>query len=245
MNYPQEHIKPYGKDGKKSEQVEKMFNNIAPAYDKLNHTLSMGIDRNWRKKAINMLRPFRPRRIMDVATGTGDFAILACRELQPDTLTGTDISEGMMEVGREKVKQAHLSDKISFVREDCTCLPFADGSFDAVTVAFGVRNFEDLDKGISEMCRVLSPGGHLVILELSTPDRFPMKQLFTVYSRIVIPLLGKCISKDNSAYTYLPESIHAFPQGEVMQEVIRKAGFSEVSFKRLTFGICTLYMARK
>lgn len=222
-----------------------MFNNIAPAYDKLNHTLSMGIDRNWRKKAINMLRPFRPRRIMDVATGTGDFAILACRELQPDTLTGTDISEGMMEVGREKVKQAHLSDKISFVREDCTCLSFADGSFDAVTVAFGVRNFEDLDKGISEMCRVLSPGGHLVILELSTPDRFPMKQLFTVYSRIVIPLLGKCISKDNSAYTYLPESIHAFPQGEVMQEVIRKAGFSEVSFKRLTFGICTLYMARK
>ena len=158
MNYPQEHIKPYGKDGKKSEQVEKMFNNIAPAYDKLNHTLSMGIDRNWRKKAINMLRPFRPRRIMDVATGTGDFAILACRELQPDTLTGTDISEGMMEVGREKVKQAHLSDKISFVREDCTCLSFADGSFDAVTVAFGVRNFEDLDKGISEMCRVLSPG---------------------------------------------------------------------------------------
>ena len=150
-----------------------------------------------------------------------------------------------MEVGREKVKQAHLSDKISFVREDCTCLSFADGSFDAVTVAFGVRNFEDLDKGISEMCRVLSPGGHLVILELSTPDRFPMKQLFTVYSRIVIPLLGKCISKDNSAYTYLPESIHAFPQGEVMQEVIRKAGFSEVSFKRLTFGICTLYMARK
>ena len=245
MNYPQEHIKPYGKDGKKSEQVEKMFNNIAPAYDKLNHTLSMGIDRNWRKKAINMLRPFRPRRIMDVATGTGEFAILACRELQPDTLTGTDISEGMMEVGREKVKQAHLSDKISFVREDCTCLSFADGSFDAVTVAFGVRNFEDLDKGISEMCRVLSPGGHLVILELSTPDRFPMKQLFTVYSRIVIPLLGKCISKDNSAYTYLPESIHAFPQGEVMQEVIRKAGFSEVSFKRLTFGICTLYMARK
>ena len=245
MNYPQEHIKPYGKDGKKSEQVEKMFNNIAPAYDKLNHTLSMGIDRNWRKKAINMLRPFRPRRIMDVANGTGDFAILACRELQPDTLTGTDISEGMMEVGREKVKQAHLSDKISFVREDCTCLSFADGSFDAVTVAFGVRNFEDLDKGISEMCRVLSPGGHLVILELSTPDRFPMKQLFTVYSRIVIPLLGKCISKDNSAYTYLPESIHAFPQGEVMQEVIRKAGFSEVSFKRLTFGICTLYMARK
>ena len=245
MNYPQEHIKPYGKDGKKSEQVEKMFNNIAPAYDKLNHTLSMGIDRNWRKKAINMLRPFRPRRIMDVATGTGDFAILACRELQPDTLTGTDISEGMMEVGREKVKQAHLSDKISFVREDCTCLSFADGSFDAVTVAFGVRNFEDLDKGISEMCRVLSPGGHLVILELSTPDRFPMKQLFALYSKIVIPVLGKLFSKDNNAYRYLPQTIKVFPQGEVMTKSIAQAGFSRVEFRRLTFGICTLYTATK
>ena len=230
MAYPQEHIKPYGNDGKKSEQVEEMFDNIAPAYDKLNHTLSMGIDRSWRKKAINALRPFNPRRIMDVATGTGDFAILACRELQPDTLIGTDISEGMM---------------ISFAREDCTSLSFADESFDAVTVAFGIRNFDGLDKGLSEMCRVLVPGGHLVILELSTPDRFPMKQLFTVYSKVVIPLLGKCISKDNSAYTYLPQSIRAFPQGEIMQGVIRKAGFSEVRFKRLTFGICTLYIAKK
>ena len=218
MDYPQEHIKPYGNDGKKSEQVEEMFDNIAPAYDKLNHTLSMGIDRSWRKKAIDTLRPFSPRRIMDVATGTGDFAILACRELQPDMLIGTDISEGMMNVGREKVKQPHLSD---------------------------IRNFDGLDKGLSEMCRVLVPGGHLVILELSTPDRFPMKQLFTVYSKAVIPLLGKFISKDNSAYTYLPQSIRAFPQGEIMQGVIRKAGFSEVRFKRLTFGICTLYIAKK
>ena len=133
MDYPQEHVKPYGNDGKKSEQVEEMFDNIAPAYDKLNHTLSMGIDRSWRRKAIKYLRPFRPRHIMDVATGTGDFAILACRELQPDSLIGTDISEGMMNVGREKVKQAHLSNKISFVREDCTSLSFADESFDAVT----------------------------------------------------------------------------------------------------------------
>ena len=245
MNYPQEYIKPYGNEGKKSEQVEEMFDNIAPAYDKLNHTLSMGIDRSWRKKAINALRPFHPQRIMDVATGTGDFAILACRELQPDTLIGTDISEGMMNVGREKVKQAHLSDKISFAREDCTSLSYADGSFDAVTVAFGIRNFDGLDKGLSEICRVLVPGGHLVILELSTPDRFPMKQLFSVYSKVVIPLLGKCISKDNSAYTYLPQSIRAFPQGEIMQGVIRKAGFSEVRFRRLTFGICTLYIAKK
>ena len=223
MDYPQEHIKPYGEDGKKSEQVEEMFDNIAPAYDKLNHTLSLGIDRSWRRKAI----------------------ILACRELQPDELIGTDISEGMMDVGRNKVKQAHLSDKISFAREDCTSLSFADDTFDAVTVAFGIRNFEGLDKGLAEMCRVLKTGGHLVILELSTPDRFPMKQLFTIYSKVVIPLLGKCLSKDNSAYTYLPQSIRAFPQGEVMQKVIRKAGFSQVNFRRLTFGICTLYTATK
>ena len=245
MDYPQEHITPYGNDGKKSEQVEEMFDYIAPAYDKLNHTLSMGIDRSWRKKAIDTLRPFSPRRIMDEATGTGDFAVLACSELQPDMLIGTDISEGMMNVGREKVKQAHLSDRISFAREDCTSLSFADERCDAVTVAFGIRNFDGLDKGLSEMCRVLVPGGHLVILELSTPDRFPMKQLFTVYSKAVIPLLGKFISKDNSAYTYLPQSIRAFPQGEIMQGVIRKAGFSEVRFKRLTFGICTLYIAKK
>lgn len=245
MNYPQENIKPYKKDGKKSEQVEQMFDNIAPAYDKLNHTLSMGIDHRWRKKAINTLRPFRPRKMMDVATGTGDFAILACQELQPDSLIGTDISEGMMNVGREKVKQVHLSDKITFAREDCTNLSFADDTFDAITVAFGIRNFEGLDKGLSEMCRVLRPGGHLVILELTTPERFPMKQLFNVYSKAVIPLLGKLISKDRSAYTYLPESIRAFPQGEIMQEVIRKAGFSKVTFQRLTFGICTLYIASK
>ena len=245
MDYPQQHIKPYNEDGKKTEQVERMFDNIAHAYDKLNHTLSLGIDRSWRRKAIAWLRPFRPQHIMDVATGTGDFAILACRELNPDELIGTDISEGMMNVGREKVKQAHLSNKISFVREDCTSLSFADESFDAVTVAFGIRNFDGLDKGLSEICRVLVPGGHLVILELSTPDRFPMKQLFSVYSKVVIPLLGKCISKDNSAYTYLPQSIRAFPQGEIMQGVIRKAGFSEVRFRRLTFGICTLYIAKK
>lgn len=245
MNYPQEYIKPYGDDGKKSEQVEQMFDNIAPAYDQLNHTLSLGIDKSWRRKAIDWLRPYRPQHIMDVATGTGDFAILACRALQPEHLIGTDISEGMMNVGREKVKKAGLSGKISFAREDCTSLSFADNSFDAITVAFGIRNFDDLDKGLSEMCRVLKPGGHLVILELTTPERFPMKQLFAVYSRLVIPTLGKLFSKDNSAYTYLPQTIKAFPQGEVMKGVISRAGFGEVRFRRLTFGICTLYMATK
>lgn len=245
MNYPQESIKPYSNNGKKNEQVEEMFNNIAPAYDKLNHTLSFGIDRYWRRKAINWLRSFQPQYMMDVATGTGDFAILACRKLKPRQLIGTDISEGMMNVGRKKVMKAQLSDKISFVREDCTSLSFTNDEFDAITVAFGIRNFDGLDKGLEEMCRVLKPEGHLVILELTTPDRFPMKQLFSVYSKVVIPLIGRCLSKDNNAYTYLPESIKAFPQGEVMTEVIKKAGFRKVDFERLTFGICTLYTATK
>ncbi len=245
MNYPQEEIKPYSQSGKKSEQVEVMFDHIAPAYDKLNHALSLGIDKSWRQKAIGYLKSFHPEEIMDVATGTGDFAILACRELKPKSLIGTDISEGMMNVGRKKVELAQMSDIISFAREDCTDLSFAPNTFDAVTVAFGIRNFDDLDKGLSEICRVLKPGGHLVILELSTPDRFPMKQLFTIYSKVVIPFMGRRLSKDNSAYTYLPQSIRAFPQGEIMQNVIRKTGFSEVSFKRLTFGICTLYTATK
>lgn len=245
MNYPQETIKPYGNTGKKSQQVEQMFDNIAPTYDRLNHALSLGIDRSWRRKAIDWLRPFRPQHIMDVATGTGDFAILACRSLAPKQLIGTDISEGMMNVGREKVIKEGLSHKISFVREDCTSLSFADHTFDAITVAFGIRNFENLDRGLTEMCRVLIPSGHLVILELTTPDRFPMKQLFGVYSKVVIPLLGKILSKDNRAYRYLPQTIKAFPQGEVMQSILTKAGFSQVQFRRLTFGICTLYTATK
>lgn len=245
MNYPQENIKPYDSEGKKKEQVELMFDNIAPAYDQLNHTLSLGIDKSWRRKAINWLKPFQPQRIMDVATGTGDFAILACRELGPEILVGTDISEGMMNVGRNKVKKAGLSGRISFAREDCTSLSFADESFDAITVAFGIRNFDNLDKGLSEMCRVLKPGGHLVILELTTPDRFPMKQLFSVYSKVVIPTIGKLLSKDKNAYSYLPQTIKVFPQGEVMKGVISRAGFGRAEFRRLTFGICTLYMATK
>ena len=244
-NYPQESIKPYNEEEKKSVQVERMFDNIAPAYDQLNHTLSWGIDKSWRKKAINWLKPFQPQRMMDVATGTGDFAIQACRVLNPKELIGTDISEGMMNVGRQKVKDAGLEGRISFAKEDCTALTFPDNRFDAITVAFGVRNFEDLDKGLREMHRVLDTNGKLVILELSEPDWFPMKQLYALYSKVVIPTLGKLLSKDRSAYTYLPQSIKAFPQGEVMKEIILKAGFSEASFKRLTLGICTLYTATK
>jgi demethylmenaquinone methyltransferase/2-methoxy-6-polyprenyl-1,4-benzoquinol methylase len=207
--------------------------------------MSMGIDRWWRRRAINWLARFSPKQILDVATGTGDFAIVACRRLQPDSLIGTDISEGMMRVGRDKVEKAGLSDKISFAREDCTSLTFSDNRFDAITVAFGIRNFADLDKGLSEMHRVMAPGGHLVILELTTPEHFPMKQLYSIYSKAVIPTLGRLLSKDRSAYNYLPQTIKAFPQGEVMKGALRKAGFAEVDYKSLTFGICTLYTATK
>lgn len=244
MDYPQEKVKPYGQEGKKVEQVERMFDHIAPAYDRLNHLMSLGIDRSWRRTALKWLRPHRPQQMMDVATGTGDFALLACRMLRPESLVGTDISEGMMQVARHKAREAGLDDRILFQREDCEALTFSDASFDAVTVAFGIRNFEHLDRGLREMCRVLRPGGHLVILELSTPDRPPMKQLYRIYSRL-IPLMGRLVSHDRSAYTYLPQSIRAFPQGEVMSESIRRAGFSDVRFRRLTFGVCTLYMATK
>lgn len=243
--YPQEKIKPYNEDESKVVQVEKMFNTIAPAYDNLNHLLSLGIDKNWRKKAIDQLKPFQPQHIMDVATGTGDFAIQACLVLQPQELIGTDISEGMMSVGKEKVKREKLEGQISFAKEDCTHLSFPDNRFDAITVAFGIRNFENLDLGLKEMYRVLTPGGHLVILELSEPEWFPMKQLYALHSKIVIPTLGRLFSKDRSAYIYLPQSIKAFPQGEIMQEIIRKSGFSQVEFRRLTLGICTLYFATK
>lgn len=244
MDYPQEKVKPYGQEGKKVEQVERMFDHIAPAYDRLNHLMSLGIDRSWRRTALKWLRPHRPALVLDVATGTGDFAIQACRMLPSASLMGVDLSEGMMQVGRRKVEQAGLAARIDFQREDCEALTFSDASFDAVTVAFGIRNFEHLDRGLREMCRVLRPGGHLVILELSTPDRPPMKQLYRIYSRL-IPLMGRLVSHDRSAYTYLPQSIRAFPQGEVMSESIRRAGFSDVRFRRLTFGVCTLYMATK
>lgn len=245
MTYAQEKIKPYHQEGRKAEQVELMFDNIAHAYDRLNHTLSWGIDKRWRKRAINYLKPFHPRKMMDVATGTGDFALLSYKELHPDSLIGTDISEGMMQIAREKIQKSGFQKHITFTREDCTELSFPNAQFDAITVAFGIRNFEDLDKGLSEMYRVLAPGGQLVILELTAPDRFPMKQLFKIYAQIVIPTLGRILSKDMNAYTYLPSTIQAFPQGETMKGILSKAGFSKVTFQRLTFGICTLYTATK
>ena len=243
--YKQEEIKPYGKEGEKGKLVEEMFDNIAPTYDTLNHRLSWDIDKGWRKKAIRQLLSFQPKTILDIATGTGDFAILSAKELRPQRMIGIDISEGMMKIGQKKVEAEGLQHIVSFKKDDCTHLSFDDNSFDAVTAAFGIRNFQNLDQGLSEMYRVLRPNGHLSIVELTTPVSFPMKQLFKLYSHTILPVYGKLISKDTSAYSYLTKTIEAFPQGEVMLDILRKAGFKDASFKRLTFGICTMYFATK
>lgn len=245
MTYQQEQILPYKDGQEKGKQVERMFDHIAPAYDTLNHRLSWNIDRGWRKKAIRQLIPFAPRKMLDIATGTGDFAILSAKMLKPEKLVGIDISEEMMKIGKQKVEREGLHDIISFAKDDCLSLSFEDDVFDAVTAAFGIRNFQSLDKGLREMCRVLRPGGHLSIVELSQPMRFPMRQLFWLYSHTFLPVYGRIISKDKGAYQYLINTIEAFPQGEEMMGILKKAGFSKVRFKRLTFGICTMYFAKK
>lgn len=243
MSYKQEQIKPYDAATGKTEQVEQMFDHIAPTYDLLNHSLSWGIDRSWRRAAIDSLRPYRPQRILDVATGTGDFAILAAKLLEPEALLGVDLSEGMMEVARQKVEREELQDVIRFQKEDCLNLSFPNGSFDALTVAYGIRNFSDLDCGLREMLRVLRPGGRLVIVELTAPRHFPMRQLFWLYSHVWMPLIGRLVSKDSRAYSYLPATMEAFPQGEEMRQILMRAGFSDVNFRRFTFGLSTLYTA--
>ena len=244
MDYEQEKINPYH-EGEKAQQVEQMFDHIAPTYDKLNHRLSWDIDKGWRKKAIRQLKPFQPKTLLDIATGTGDFAILSAKMLKPDRLIGADISEGMMEIGRKKVKAEGLEQIISFEREDCLNLSYPEETFDAVTAAFGIRNFANLDKGLKEMFRVLKKDGHLSIVELTSPVRTPMKQLFHIYAHTILPVYGRLISKDQSAYSYLTKTIEAFPQGEQMVDILRNAGFMEASFRRLTFGICTMYFATK
>ncbi|MBF1468501.1 bifunctional demethylmenaquinone methyltransferase/2-methoxy-6-polyprenyl-1,4-benzoquinol methylase UbiE [Prevotella pallens] len=243
--YNQEKIKPYNSTDEKGKVVEEMFDNIASTYDTLNHRLSWNIDKSWRKKAIRRLAPFSPKTILDIATGTGDFAIMSAKMLLPKTLIGVDISDKMMEIGRQKVKEEGLDGIISFQKEDCLNLTFPSNTFDAVTAAFGIRNFQDLEKGLGEMYRVLKKGGHLCIIELTTPISFPMKQLFKIYSKVVLPFYGRLISKDSSAYDYLNKTIAAFPQGETMMNILQSAGFTKTSFTRLTFGICTMYIAEK
>ena len=250
MSYNQEKIKPYSQQGEKVQQVEAMFDGIAPTYDFLNHLLSMGIDKGWRRKAVSALGRYAPKKILDIATGTGDFALLSAQMLHPDTIIGADISEGMMEVARRKVSMLKEKGKlgtvaVSFEKQDCLHLTYPASSFEAVTVAYGVRNFQDLDAGLREMYRVLTPGGHLLIVELATPPRFPMRQLFWLYAHVVMPFVGWLVSRDSSAYSYLPATMEAFPQGEVMEGILRKAGFRSVEWRRFTFGICTMYLAEK
>lgn len=236
---------PYGNSQEKSRQVEKMFNGIAHSYDALNHRLSFGIDRSWRRKAITWLLPFKPQSVLDVATGTGDFALLVADILKPQKIIGIDISDEMMRIGREKAKNEGKDNVISFERGDCERLEFPDNTFDAITAAFGIRNFQDLDAALKEMCRVLKKGGHASILELSCPTGFPMKQLFWLYSHTVLQLYGTIVSKDKKAYSYLTNTIEAFPKGEVVVGALKRTGFSEVGLKSLTFGTCIFYYATK
>ncbi len=245
MTYKAEKILPYESSENKGAQVERMFDSIAENYDTLNHTLSMGIDKGWRKKGILSLQKINPKNILDIATGTGDLALQAYTLLQPQSILGIDISEGMMEVARRKTDKMGLTDKITFEKQDCLALNLPDNSFDAAMVAFGVRNFEDLDKGLCEILRILKPGGQLMILELSTPRHFPMKQGYWLYSRLFIPTVGRLISKDKSAYTYLPKSVEAFIQGKEMVNTLLKNGFKEAKCKTYTFGICSMYLATK
>ncbi len=238
-------VVPYKEDrsGKK-EQVARMFDSISGNYDFLNHFLSLGIDIRWRKKAIKLLAPGKPKLILDVATGTGDFAVEALK-LNPVKVIGIDISEGMLEVGRKKMKDRGYDSRIELISGDSENLPFEENKFDAVIVAFGVRNFENLEKGLAEMHRVLKPGGRMVVLEFSRPRMFPFKQLYNFYFNFILPKIGKLISKDPAAYTYLPESVQAFPDGEIFNGILSRIGFKDTLCKPLTFGISSLYTGIK
>ena len=221
-----------------------MFNNIAGRYDFLNHFLSMGIDKGWRKKAIAEVAKIKPQSVLDVATGTGDMAIAAAA-LKPGKITGLDIADQMLEVGRKKINEQGLQQIITLQTGDSEAMPFATGSYDAVMCAYGVRNFEHLEAGLAEMCRVMRPGGKVVILEFSHPSRFPVKQLYKFYFRYILPTLGRMVSKHSKAYTYLPESVMAFPEGSRFCEILTSCGFREAKARPLTFGITTLYTAFK
>ncbi len=244
MPYECEQVLPYQTDGSKKAQIEQMFDAISDNYDFMNRTMTLGIDRRWRRRAIDSLTPFRPRLILDVATGTGDFAIEAFEKLQCEKIIGVDISEKMLEIGRIKIAKSGLSSHIELTQGDSMHLNFDDELFDAATVAFGVRNFESLERGISEMQRVLKMGGHLVILELSEPF-VVFKPFYRIYSKWIIPLIARLFIKDKQAYNYLPASIEHFPKRKEMTELLTKCGFSQVISRRFTFGVCAFYICCK
>jgi demethylmenaquinone methyltransferase/2-methoxy-6-polyprenyl-1,4-benzoquinol methylase len=228
----------------KKEQVAEMFNNISHRYDFLNHFLSLGIDILWRKKAIKILKDDQPKQIVDIATGTGDFALEALA-LKPDRIVGVDISAGMLKMGKQKMKRKGVDHIIDMQMGDSEKLLFEDNTFDAAIVAFGVRNFENMEKGLSDMYRVLKPGGKTVIIEFSRPRSFPMKQLYNFYFKSILPIIGKLISKDQSAYTYLPESVDAFPDGQRFLDILSAVGYKKVECRPLTFGISSIYIGQK
>jgi demethylmenaquinone methyltransferase/2-methoxy-6-polyprenyl-1,4-benzoquinol methylase len=238
-------VKPYGNANRsKKEEVAEMFDKISVRYDFLNHFLSLGIDKIWRKKAVKLLREIKPQKILDLATGTGDFAI-ALLKLKPREIVGMDISDGMLEVGRKKMQKYGYDNVISMRNGDSEALPFEDNYFDALTVGFGVRNYENLEKGLAEMLRVVRKDGKLVILEFSKPKRFPVKQYYAFHSKYIIPFFGKRISKDEKAYAYLPESVAAFPEGREFEVILERIGYRDVHSKLLAGGIATIYTGIK
>lgn len=240
------HVTPYQKeDATKKQQVEEMFDNIAHRYDFLNHLLSAGIDNLWRRKAIKHIGKYNPKLVMDMATGTGDFAIDTVERLPVEKVVGFDLSEEMLAIGRKKSAKKSLENKIEYVKGDSEKMQYSDNTFDAMTAGFGVRNFENLEAGLSEMLRVLKPGAPLVILEVSQPKKFPMKQIFGIYFKVILPIIGRLFSKDHRAYTYLPESVEAFPHGDDFTNILKKIGFKNAKHHNLTFGICAMYTCEK
>lgn len=239
-------IKPY-KDSNlgKKEQVATMFNNISENYDGLNRVISLGIDVSWRKKVVKIVGKNKPQQILDIATGTGDLAIMMAEKLHPKKVTGLDISEGMLEVGKQKIAKAQLADTVEMIVGDSENMPFEDNTFDAITVSFGVRNFANLDKGLTEILRVLKPNGVLAILETSNPTKFPFKQGYKFYTSVILPAIGKLFSKDKVAYSYLSESANYFPFGKEFDNILKKNGFTNTEYRPQTFGSATIYIASK
>lgn len=240
-----QHVTPYQNQSSKKEQVAEMFNNISGTYDFLNHFLSLGIDIIWRRKAIKELKSVQPQLILDVATGTGDFAFESISILQPKKIIGVDISAGMLAIADKKIKERKLDEVFSVQLGDSEGLKFEDDTFDAITVAFGVRNYENLEKGLADMLRVLKPNGKIVILEFSKPKHFPIKQGYSIYFKYITPFFGRLFSKDKKAYTYLPESVAAFPDGETFTALMEKVGYKNTKHRPLTFGISAIYTGIK